>query len=223
MRYGIGDTETTGLKGARACEIGLIEFDPMTLQPIAQWESLIDPEKPIEPGAQAIHGITNEMVADAPTMKEYREIVIPGQLDGEWCIVGYNVQFDKPMLIELMDIKKTYCMLGECRRLFPTQTNDHKLGTMVEYLKLPGGTAHRAMGDCQSVLQMMQLLIPQSGKTFLDLLQVPARTVYVMPWGEHKGKLLADVPKERRTYYLSFPNLDEDLRRSLMQLRAAGI
>ena len=133
-----------------------------------------------------------------------------------------NCSFDKPFFEPVMNVVKTYCTLGLSRRMFPTGPENHKLGTMKDYLKLEGGEAHRALGDVHTVHQMLRLLIPQTGRSLLDLLQVPAHTIYTMPWGEHAGKQLSDIPVSYRTWLLSV-NIDEDLRRSLMQLRSAGI
>jgi DNA polymerase III epsilon subunit-like protein len=222
MRYFIGDTETTGLKNARPVEIAMIEIDPVTLEIERSWESLIDPERNIEPGAQAIHGISYEMVSCAPTVVEFVETVLGGPIFEPSTLIGYNVQFDLPMFQEFMSVEETYCALRLCRRLFPTETQDHKLGTMADHLSLDKGTAHRAMSDVLVVHQMLRVLMPVTGKTLLENIQVPSHTVYTMPFGEHKGKLLADIPLQYRSWLLS-SNIDKDLRKSLLQLRAAGI
>lgn len=222
MRYFIGDTETTGLKRAKVVELAFIEIDPETMEIMQSWESLIDPEIPIEPGAQAIHGITAEMVADAPTIEEYVSVILGSRFEEPCVLAGHNVQFDKPFFEPVMRIEQTFCSLALCRRLFPTGPANHKLGTMKAYLELEGGPEHRAMGDVLTVHQMLRKLLPTTGKTLLQHLQVPAHTVYTMPWGDHQGKALMDVPLQYRTWLLSI-NIDADLRRSLMQLRAAGI
>jgi DNA polymerase III epsilon subunit-like protein len=222
MRYFIGDTETTGLKKAKAVEVAFIEVEPETFEILSSWESFIDPEIPIEPGAQAIHGITAEMVADAPTIEEYVSVILGRRFEEPCVLMGHNVQFDKPFFDPIMNIEQTFCSLALCRSLYPTGPKNHRLGTMKEYLELEGGTAHRAMGDVLTVHQMLRKLLPSTGKTLLQHLQVPARTIYTMPWGEHQGKALMDIPVQYRNWLLSV-NIDADLRRSLMQLRAAGI
>lgn len=222
MRYFIGDTETTGLKRAKAVEVAFVEIDPETLEIEQTWSSLIDPEIPIEPMAQSIHGITSEMLACEPTIEEFVGVILGGRFEEPCTLIGHNVQFDKPFFEPVMNVVKTYCTLGLSRRMFPTGPENHKLGTMKEYLKLEGGEAHRALGDVLTVHQMLKLLVPQTGRSLLDLLQVPAHTIYTMPWGEHAGKQLSDIPVGYRTWLLSV-NIDEDLRRSLMQLRSAGI
>lgn len=222
MRYFIGDTETTGLKRAKAVEIAFMEIDPDTFAIKDQWASLIDPEIPIEPGAQSIHGITPEMVEAEPTIEEFVEVCMGGRIEDPCTLIGHNVQFDKPFFTPVMNVVQTFCTLGLARRLLPTQVENHRLGTLKEYFNLEGGEAHRALGDVLTVHQMLKILLPETGKSLLELLQVPSHTIYTMPFGEHKGKPLMDLPVQYRTWLLSV-NIDEDLRRSLMQLRAAGV
>ena len=222
MRYFIGDTETTGLKNAKAVEIAFMEIDPETLEVVGlPWSSLIDPEIPIEPKAQEIHGITSEMLEFEPTIEEFVEVRMGGRFEEPCTLVGHNVQFDKPFFAPVMNVQRTYCTLALARRLLPMVDN-HRLGTLKEHLNLTGGEAHRALGDVYTVHQMLQKFLPETGKTLLDHLQIPGHTIYTMPFGEHKGKALMDLPVQYRTWLLSI-KIDDDLRQSLMQLRAAGI
>lgn len=60
------DTETTGLhKTAEIIEVGVVDNAGRVV-----FASLVRPRRPIPADASAIHGITNEMVADAPTWQE---------------------------------------------------------------------------------------------------------------------------------------------------------
>ena len=70
-RYIFGDTETTGLgKDAGIVEISWIETDEH-FNEVERHYSLINPGKPIQAGAMASHGLTEDMVADAPTIEEF--------------------------------------------------------------------------------------------------------------------------------------------------------
>lgn len=222
MRYFIGDTETTGLKKPRACEVALVEITP-DLEIMKKWESLIDPEKEIEPEAQAIHGISNDRVKFEPSMSEWVNEVIGGPITDEVTLIGHFVIFDKPMLAEVLtNIKKTFCTVAFARRLKPGALN-HKLGTMAELYRLDRGEAHRAMSDCLTVLQLLKVMLPESGKTLLQQLAVPRNKILVMPFGEHKDKLLVDLPRGYRMWLMSLATVDEDLLKSLQELHKAGV
>ena len=89
------DTETTGLNvddGDRIIEIGIVEYDGMS--PTGRiFHSFVNPgDRQIAAGATQVHGITNEMLKDAP----YFDQVVNDMLDflGDDNIVIYNAAFD---------------------------------------------------------------------------------------------------------------------------------
>lgn len=89
------DTETTGLnveQGDRLIEIGVVEYDGM--MPTGRtFHSFINPgDRQIQAGAVQVHGITNEMVKDAPTFAEIANDFL--DFIGDDPIVIYNASFD---------------------------------------------------------------------------------------------------------------------------------
>jgi DNA polymerase III subunit epsilon len=83
------DTETTGLSGMdEICEIAVINLAGDVLI-----NMLVKPTRPITDGTSQIHGITNEMVANAPTFGDLLprlEQVLRGQT-----VLVYNKEFDE--------------------------------------------------------------------------------------------------------------------------------
>lgn len=72
MRKVILDTETTGLDfrtGDRVIEIGCVELRGRQLTG-QRFHAYLNPERVIDPGAIAIHGLTNEFLADKPRFSE---------------------------------------------------------------------------------------------------------------------------------------------------------
>lgn len=157
--YVIVDTETTGLgPDARIVEIAIIDCRGHTLL-----STLVNPlcEIPVE--ATVIHGITNEMVADAPTWANILPQVV--ELIGEhW--IAYNAQFDDRM-IEQSSSHVPECdfpiLLGypECAMELYAEFNGEwddfrrkykwkKLTEAAEALDVPpiSGAHHRAFHDC---------------------------------------------------------------------------
>lgn len=64
------DTETTGKRPGvdRACQVGFARFERGVCVASAAW--LVNPGIPIAPEATAIHGITDAMVSDMPTIEQ---------------------------------------------------------------------------------------------------------------------------------------------------------
>src|SRR4051794_32547218 len=72
------DLETTGLVARidRVVEIGAVRFDASGRE-LARFERLVDPERPMSPAAQAIHGISDAHLAGASPARA----VLPEFLD----------------------------------------------------------------------------------------------------------------------------------------------
>jgi DNA polymerase-3 subunit epsilon len=97
LPYVAADVETTGLSAAagdRICEIGLVRF--LRGSAIDSFSSLVNPLRPIPPGASAVNGITDAMVACAPTFAD----LLPRILDflGDDPLVFHNAPFDLSFL-----------------------------------------------------------------------------------------------------------------------------
>lgn len=222
MRYIIGDTETTGLGPKRkACEVALLEIDA-DLNIVGEAESFINPERLIEASAIEIHGISNEAVADAPTLPQWIESAFGGPLDGDICLIGYRVGFDKPLLEPVGNIVKTFDVLTMAQTMVSGVT-DHKLQTMKEHFGLPGGPAHRAMGDVLTTYQLLSLLVEKSRRSLVAHCATEFQMVHRMPWGKHTGCLLVDLPPSYRVWLLGLADLDPNLRKSVELVRKTDL
>lgn len=90
------DEETTGTTKTDAiCQLGLEIYENGTVE---VWKSLINPIIPIPKEASDIHGITDEMVKDAPTFRKIAPWLF-ARLQG--CdFAGKNIKrFDLPLLV----------------------------------------------------------------------------------------------------------------------------
>ena len=84
------DSETTGLEGYLV-EIGIIDRDGKQV-----FHSLVNPQCPIEAGAQEVHGISAADVKDAPTFAQI-EPRLRELLQYKWIVI-YNAEFDMDVL-----------------------------------------------------------------------------------------------------------------------------
>lgn len=91
------DIESTGLDIAkdRIIDIAFIELD-QDLNEMRRFHTLVNPDVKIPEAAIAVHGITDEMVADAPKFKDIAARI--QVLIGNRRLMAYNNRYDIPML-----------------------------------------------------------------------------------------------------------------------------
>lgn len=93
------DLETTGLNPSadRIVEISLLKVSVDGTETQRTW--LLNPEMPVSKEAAAVHGYTDEFLADKPTFRE-KAAEIANFIGGS-DLAGYNIlKFDVPMLVE---------------------------------------------------------------------------------------------------------------------------
>ncbi|WP_422926377.1 exonuclease domain-containing protein [Singulisphaera sp. PoT] len=153
------DLETTGLMAEtdRVVEIGAIRFDAEGVE-LARYETYVNPGRPMSPAAQAIHGISDEDLADAPSFRE----IFPGLVEflgpaESTVLLAHNASFDAGFLgreFSRIDIPpprhSVVDTLTVARRLIPDAC-DHRLETLARLLGLDEGPTHRALADSQRV------------------------------------------------------------------------
>jgi DNA polymerase III subunit epsilon len=90
------DFETTGLSAEndRVVEMGVAVFNDGELVESKNW--LVNPEMPVPEAASAVHGITDAMLADAPTFVVVLDEALP-MLTGR-LPMAYNAPFDRAFL-----------------------------------------------------------------------------------------------------------------------------
>ena len=93
------DLETTGtdISKDRIVEIAILKLHPDGSKETL--ESRVNPEMPIPAESSAVHGITNEMVAEVPTFKEQSQKIYAFFKGCD--LAGFNSdRFDIPLLVE---------------------------------------------------------------------------------------------------------------------------
>src|SRR5262249_4594887 len=141
LQYVSFDVETTGLSPvvARLVEVSGVKFK-LSGEIVSTFSSLIDPETPIPPEVSLIHGITDDMVADAPKSAEVIPAFVNWLNEANTVLVAHNAPFDVEFLqvaaSRLRLDKPSHCVVDTLpltRRLLPDAPN-HQLKTLVEYL-----------------------------------------------------------------------------------------
>lgn len=150
------DTETTGKYPLEAeiCEIAAVKWRDGKV--IGEFQTLLKPSRPMSEEVIAIHHITNEMVVSAPLMKdkisEFAEFIAGG------VVVAHHAPFDLGFIVPELERAglqlpnlPALCSSLLSRKIFPHCSN-HRLQTLVKYLGIDGGQAHRALDDAKACL-----------------------------------------------------------------------
>ena len=94
-RFVVIDCETTGLgRRDRIIEIAAVTLDSRTLEPVDEYDTLINPERDLGPVGP--HGITASMVEAAPVFSEIAS-AFARRIHGA-TLVAHNLSFDTRML-----------------------------------------------------------------------------------------------------------------------------
>lgn len=196
------DTETTGLKADKDRVVEIAAYDPLHNR---HFEALINPSCPIPREASAIHKITDEMVAAAPSFAEVAQGFIEF-CEGDVILIAHNNDnFDVHFLRHefqrsnvTMPNWKFLDTLKWARRYRPDLPR-HTLQFLREMYEIEANNAHRALDDVIVLHQVFQYMIDDIPVTEIhDLLY--SRTVSQvapqnMPFGKHQGVPLNKVPK----------------------------
>lgn len=154
------DTETTGLCDAEIVEIAIIDCAGKPLL-----DTLLKPTIPIPSEARKIHGITEEMVADAPPFSEVYPHIVQ-VLEGKRILI-YNAEFDIKILnyccelhnLPILKLKKrSDCLMEWAAQWGGDWSNYYK---DYRYFPLPDGN-HRALGDCLAALDFLKKMAADS-------------------------------------------------------------
>jgi DNA polymerase-3 subunit epsilon len=216
------DLETTGINlgSDRIVEIAIVKIMPDGTRQVKR--KLINPEMIIPQQSIDVHGITNEMVKDAPTFKQAGNEI--KQFLENCDLGGYNSnKFDIPLLVEeflrtgqdfktdgrkLLDVQKVFHMM-EPRTL--SAAYKFYCGKELE-------NAHSAEVDATATWEVLDAQIekyPQIGNTIESILKavgeeeivdfarrmIVAEGKIVFNFGKHKGKVVEDVLRAERSYY----------------------
>lgn len=160
------DFETTGLSpnmGDRAIEIGAVKL--VNGEVVDTFQQLMNPGFRVSSFIEGYTGITNNMLAGAPSceevMAEFRDFIADDNL------VAHNASFDKRFLDgELERIGLAYqghfaCSLLVSRRL-NQEAPSHKLGDLVRFKNIDNdGVFHRALADSQMTAKLWLMMIDE--------------------------------------------------------------
>jgi len=161
------DLETTGTTAATDAitEIGIVRIqtdpcDELSLR-VSEWSALVNPGIPIPPEIQALTGITNAMVRDAPSFSRVADKVAAMTADA--LFVAHNARFDYGFLkhafarLQRRFSARVLCTVRLSRRLYPDEPQ-HNLDSVIARHGLAIDGRHRALGDARVLWTFVQAL-----------------------------------------------------------------
>jgi len=155
------DTETTGIwaPANRMVEIAAVKFRLGSPED-RRFESLVNPERSIPNEVIRIHGITDDMVADAPSGREVMSRFLDF-IGKDSLLIAHNAPFDIGFLgCELERAELSYPdnpvldTIDVYQRFFPGQPS-YSLLSLVKKYGLGETQAHRALADAIYVRMLM--------------------------------------------------------------------
>ncbi len=224
------DLETTGVDTSRdrIVEISMVKISPDGEETIKTRK--INPQMPIPPSSTAIHGITDEDVADCPTFAQIARSL--EQFVAGCDFAGFNSnRFDVPVLVEEfmragveIDFKK--------RKFIDVQNIFHKMEqrTLVAaykfYCQKDLTNAHSAEADTVATYEVLKSQLERyddlendidflaSFSTHNESADFAGRVIYnekgveVFSFGKHKGVPVEEVFNREPSYYSWMMNGD---------------
>ncbi|PWJ49881.1 DNA polymerase-3 subunit epsilon [Quadrisphaera granulorum] len=176
------DLETTGASAATCdiTEVGAVRVRGGEV--VAELGSLVRPPGPIPREITALTGISDAMVADAPTVGQVLAPLL--ELLRGAVLVAHNAPFDisflraacvatgrdwpAPAVVDTLRLARAVLARGEVR--------DHKLGTLARHLSARTTPTHRALDDARATVDVLHALLGRVGSlgvtTLGDLVQV---------------------------------------------------
>ncbi len=217
------DLETTGINitNDRVVEIAIVKIQVDGSKQLKR--KLLNPTIPIPKASSDIHGITDEMVKDAPTFKQVANEL--KQFMDNCDLGGYNSnRFDLPVLIEEFSRAGTTFNI-DGRKMVDVQKVFHQMeqrtlsAAYKFYCNKTLEGAHGAEADATATWEILEAQIeryPNLGDTVETIVKFTGeddivdfarrfvkddKGVEIFNFGKHKGKSIAQVMKEEPQYY----------------------
>ncbi|OAB81532.1 3'-5' exonuclease [Cochleicola gelatinilyticus] len=224
------DLETTGTNVAtdRIVEISILKVFPNGNKESHTWR--VNPEVPIPAATSAIHGITDDMVANEPTFKELAPKVYALIKDSD--LGGFNSnRFDIPLLAEAMlrsdidfDMKKALSV--DVQTIFHKKEKRTLEAAYKFYCDKDLTNAHSAEADTNATYEVLKAQLDKyddlendmatlatfsSHKKFADFagyIGYNKNEEEVFAFGKHRGAKVEDVLEKEPGYFGWLLNAD---------------
>lgn len=179
------DLETTGKYplDAEICEMAAVKWRGGQI--VDTFQSIIKPTLPMSTEVIAIHNITNEMTANAPTLAEKLHDFHRFISDG--IILAHHAPFDLGFLA--WEFEKARLGLPRypvfCTSLLSRALNanvpNHRLATLAQHFNIEAGAAHRALDDARTCLHVALAYFEKLGRE-AKISDIQGIQMTALPW-----------------------------------------
>jgi DNA polymerase-3 subunit epsilon len=159
--YAVIDIETTGgsAQHHRITEVGIVKM--IGGEVVAQWQSLINPQRRIPQNITSLTGIDNDMVAQAPLFAEVADDI---ETFTEGCVfVAHNVNFDYGFIKEEFNRLERHfrrpklCTVREMRKHYKGLPS-YSLANLTKHFSIDMQRHHRAMSDAIAAGELLNMV-----------------------------------------------------------------
>lgn len=201
--YAIVDIETTGGYATQGCitEIAIVLHNGSSIE--GKYETLINPQMPIQKYVQSMTGITNAMVANAPLFEEVAGNIY--NLLKDRVFVAHNVNFDYSFVTHHLrvagysiDLPKI-CTVKLSRKIFPGIPK-YGLGSLCRHFNIENNARHRAAGDALATTQLFEILLAHDKQKEIANLSKRRKALQYLP-PNLSGNILNKLPSLPGVYY----------------------
>jgi DNA polymerase-3 subunit alpha (Gram-positive type) len=172
------DIETTGLsvQNCKITEIGAVKIKNGEV--IDKFNTFVNPEVPIPQEIVELTSITDEMVADAPKIREALEAFFDFVGSSSTLLVAHNANFDTGFIRYAakecgMEFGNPYLDTVALSRFLNPDLKKHKLDSLAEYYQLGDFNHHRACDDAYILaliyMKMISVMKERDIKSFEQL------------------------------------------------------
>jgi len=160
------DTETTGLDTsvARIIQIGGVRLEKGRLNKSNHYDQLVRPDVTIPPETTAIHGLTDQDVAEAPVLADVAGGFMDWVSSSVW--LGYSIGFDLAVFereferAERIWIRPRALDVRHLVGIINPNLPDFALETVAAWLDVPVENRHTALGDAIITANVFLGLLP---------------------------------------------------------------
>ena len=203
MRFAVVDIETTGgfPQQHGITEIAIVLMDGNEIE--GKFSTLINPHQTIPPFIANMTGISDAMVAKAPSFEIVAEKIY--QLLQGRVFVAHNVNFDFSFVKHHLQMAGFHlqtpklCTIRTSRKVFPG-FKKYGLGNLTRELGIRIEDRHRAGGDALATAQVLQLILQKDGMAVIKDMLKKENRLQILPPNLPEGQV-KELPKDPGVYY----------------------